>query len=94
MDVEHITGDTSYADLARLHDENCEPFDSLSQCDLFLRVASRLRRMTPDETEHSGNRIKTRDLMDSIQEARRYRNIYSLKINQRPTVIVPKDNLQ
>lgn len=92
MTAAEVTADLTYDELARIWEENGEPFDSRAQCDLFLRVASILRRRTPQEAEQSGNRIATRDLLDSIHQARKARAVF-LIADEKPTVIVPTNTL-
>ena len=70
MQATDLTADLMYLDLGRIVDENGKPFESLAQCDLFLRVAGMLRRRAPEEANHSGERIRTRDLLNMIEEAR------------------------
>lgn len=93
MQASELTADLSYSDIARIVDENGEPYESLAQCDLFLRAAGMLRRRVPEETDHSGERIRTRDLLSMIEECRRARNVF-LFAAQKPTVIVPRDLLR
>lgn len=93
MQAADLTAELSYADLARIVDENGEPFESLAQCDLFLRAAGMLRRRVPEEADHSGERIRTRDLLSMIEEARRFRGVFRMTSEQ-PTVIVPRDDLR
>jgi len=83
-----IKAGATYSDLARLYDENCEPFETVTQCNLFLRVASILRRRTPEEADHSGERIRTRDIDVAMQQARKEKGV--LLVCAKPAeVIVP-----
>lgn len=86
MQASDLSADLSYAELADLYDENCEPFSTVEQCDLFLRVANMLRRRTPEEADHSGERIKTRDIEIAMQEARRKKGV--LLMCARPTEVI------
>ncbi|MBN1855078.1 MAG: hypothetical protein JW829_20260 [Pirellulales bacterium] len=88
-----LTADLAYDELARIADENGEPFNTLAQCDLFLRAAGMLRRRIPEEADNAGERIRTRDLNTMMAEARKARSIFLLA-NQSPTVIVPCDDLR
>jgi hypothetical protein len=83
------SADCSYADLARIVDDNCEPFFSIEQCDRFIKAASILRRREPSETEEDGIRVSKRDLMDQIAEARKAREALTITTAQRVTVVVP-----
>ena len=38
MRASDLTADLSYIELARIVDENGEPFESLAQCELYLRA--------------------------------------------------------
>ena len=93
MQASDLTADLTYADLARIVDENGEPFVSLDQCELYLRAAGMLRRRTPAEAEQSSARINTRDLNTMMAEARKARAVFLLA-NQSPTIIVPRDDLR
>ena len=83
----------SLEDLAAVVDNNCEPFTSVAQCDLYIRAANMYWRRVGEELEHSGERIKTRDLMRSIEHARKMRAVLSLQ-SQPGEVIVPTDCLR
>ena len=87
------SADLSYSELARIVDENCEPFTTLAQCDRFIKAASMLRRREPSESESQGERVSKRDLMDQIVEARKAREVFLLTSSTRTTVIVPTDCL-
>lgn len=83
----------SYGDLVAVYETNCEPFVSVAQCDLFLRAASMLRRRTPAETEHVGERLVLRDIDSAMAEARKARGILTLQCGP-ATVYVPPDELR
>lgn len=88
-----LTAATSIDELYAVYDANCEPFESLAQCDLFLRAASILRRRLPAETEGQGERIALRDLESAIVEARKARGAFAFYATP-ATVIVPPDELR
>ena len=93
MQANDLTAGLSYSELARIVEEHGEPYESLAQCNLFLRAAGMLRRRVPEETEHSGERMRTRDLLAMIEEARRARGVFLIAA-QKPTVLVPCDDLR
>lgn len=88
-----LTAALTYAELAAIVDENGEPFESVAQCDLYLRAASMLRRRVPEEADHSGERIRTRDLLEGMKEARKVKAILSYT-GRAHEVIVPTDELR
>lgn len=93
MTAADITRDVPYADLAGIFRENCEPFSSIEQCDLLLRVGSILRQMVPEEADHGGERIRTRDIEVAMAEARKAKAVFGMT-SQAATVIVPPDCLR
>ena len=88
-----LTADLTYAELAAVVDENREPFYSLDQCELYLRAAGMLRRRVPEEADHSGERIRSRDLQVGIEMARKSRGVFLLSA-QCPVSIIPPDDLR
>ncbi len=83
----------SFDELAKVYEENSEPFESLAQCNLFLRAAAMLRRRIPEEAEQGGERIRTRDLDSQMQIARRARAVFQVA-SQKPVAIIPPANLR
>jgi hypothetical protein len=83
-----LTANLTYAELADIVDENGEPFETVEQCKLYLRAASMLRRRVPEESEQSGERLRTRDLLEGIKEARKWMSIYLLS-SEKPQAITP-----
>lgn len=88
-----LSSATSLDELWRVYADNCEPFYSVAQCDLFLKAANILRARLPAETEGNGERVSLRDLIAAIEFARKVR--YGLCFASRPaTVVVPPDRLR
>lgn len=73
-----LSAETTTDDLWRAYDANCEPWESLAQCDLFLRAAAILRRRLPAEVEGAGERLTLRDLDDAMRECRKHRGVFAL----------------
>ncbi len=73
MSPSDISPETPYEDLVLLYDTHCAPFESEEQASIFIRVASILQRRVPEETEHSGERLRLRDLEVQLQRATRWR---------------------
>jgi len=88
-----LTGEASYSELARICDDNCEPFETQEQTELFIKAASMLRRREPSEHERDGVRVNKRDLMDQIAEARKALAIFQIT-SRDVSVIVPTNDLQ
>ncbi len=83
----------TYDELAAVYDDNCEPFSSVEQCDLFIKAANVLWRREKDEAEHSGERYKTRDYMRAIERAEKAKKVL-LFTCQPGEVIVTPDRLR
>lgn len=93
MEPSDLSPTMTLADLWRVYDANCEPFQSVAQCDLYLRAANMLYRRLPAESEGAGERITLRDLSMAIAEARKARGILSFGAAG-ATVIIPHDDLR
>lgn len=86
------TADCSFEELARIVDENCEPFESLAQVNRFIKAAAMYRRREPAESENNGERITKRDLESMLVEARKAQAVFQMASGRTP-VIVPTDCL-
>lgn len=74
-----ISHSLSAAELKAIYDDNAEPFASIEQCQVFLRVASILRRREPEEIERAGDRLKTRDIEKGMAEARKALAVFQMQ---------------
>lgn len=93
MSPADIAPSISYSDLTAIVDQHHEPWESVAQCDVFLRAAQMLRRREPSEAEKDGMRYSKRDLESAIVQCRKQRAV--LALCSRPTeVIVPPDELR
>ena len=83
-----LTSQMSFDDLAAVVEENGEPFESLAQCDVFLRAAAMLFRRAPEEIEEGGQKMRTRDIERLMLVARKARARFQYCI-QKPVHIIP-----
>lgn len=73
-------------ELTRITWDHGPPFDSRARAAQFIRYASVLRHRLPEEADHGGQRVRTRDLDAMIQQARKALAVATLAARG-PTVI-------
>lgn len=89
MQLSDLTSRMTRSELGAVLDENCEPFTSAQQCDVFLRAATMYLRRDPKEIEHQGERALSRDWIEQqAVEARKQRAVFNFSCGP-VTVIVP-----
>jgi hypothetical protein len=93
MQASDLTPAMTIANLWEVYETHSEPFESVNQCNVFLRAASMLRGRLPAESEGNGERVSLRDIESAMVEARKQRNIM-LAVCRPATVIVAPDRLR